>query len=264
MKKRFPRHVLLIALILAWLLIPHYITGIPGYVALAVISGLSVMCFYTTRGWRNPQSVSDKKAKRLRNLCLALSVCVTHLYIPIILISSAKGYHANKVMSIVAIGVFILNWYTYTLFSGKATDNLMNASICFAGGTLGLCYIFLVLENWKGLRPLPWAIALIGCLAVCLISFISSQVPRNKIVYDAGWLGCILIAIVVTVLLNAQFCSERYTVKTYYAYRSSKIGMSCILPDGYEFNYSGCPTPLGGTGKIHQYDGWFHIRFLSE
>ena len=86
----------------------------------------------------------------------------------------------------------------------------------------------------------------------------------QRIVYDAGWVECILTAIIVTVLLNAQFCSKQYTVKTYYADRRSSIGMTCVLEDGHEFNYSGCPTPVGCTGRIKQYDGWFHIQFLSE
>ena len=264
MKKHHIRPILLIIILLAWLLIPHYITGTAGYAALAALSILAILCFYKTRSWQSQRTVSDRSAKHLRNLCLALSIVVIHIYIPIILVALPLGYKANKVMSIIAIGIFMLNWCTYTLFSRKETDNLMNASIYLADGPLCLCFIFLILESWKGLSPFPWVIVIIGCLAICLSAFITSQVPMKKIVYDAGWVGCILIAIIVTVFLNTQFCGEQHTVKTYYADRSTRIGTSCILANGYQFNYSGCPTPVGCTGRINQYDGWFHISFLAE
>ena len=264
MEKQLLKWMLLTMLILAWLLIPRYITGAAGYFALAALSILAILCFYKTRSWQSQRVVSDRSAKHLRNLCLALSIVVIHIYIPIILVALSLGYKANKVMSTIAVGVFILNWYTYPLLSRKKTDNLMNASIYLADGPLCLCFIFLILEDWKGMQPVPWVIAIIGCLAICLGAFMTSQVPRKKIVYDAGWVGCILIAIIATVFLNTQFCGEQHTVKTYYADRSTRIGTSCILSDGYQFNYSGCPTPVGCTGRIKQYDGWFHIRFLSE
>lgn len=265
MKKHHIRPILLIIILLAWLLIPHYITGTAGYAALAALSILTILCFYKTRSWQSQRTVSAQAAIHLELLCLAASICLLIVYLPIILISVASGHDASKALSLIAVGIFAADWYVYTLISKTSTTLLkIETSIYISVACLCLCLIFLFLGQGKGLRPLLWLFAVAGCLAVCLMSYITYHVPKRETVYEVGWGGCIALAAVLTILLNLQFATEQKTTKTYLVQEEGRSGAVCILDDGHKFTYSGCPTPVGCTGRINQYDGWFHISFLAE
>lgn len=265
MKKHHIRPILLIIILLAWLLIPHYITGTAGYAALAALSILTILCFYKTRSWQSQQTVSDKTAKQLSNICLGMTMGLLFISTVIIIISASMRSGPIKVLSLLSSGVFVLEWCIYTVVCRTSKNVLrVEVSLSLAVLDMGACFLFLILEQGKGLRPFLRLIAIIACLAICLMAYITYQVPMKNIVFEVGWGGCIVMAALLTIVLNVQFCSNTYTVETYYVEGNSRSGMTCTLSDNYTFNYHSCPTPVGCTGRINQYDGWFHISFLAE
>ena len=265
MKRKYVRPIVLVAVILAWLLIPHYLTGIPGYVALGVLSVFSVVFFYKTRMWQSDRTVSARTAKRLSNICLGLTMCLIPISYLTILVSTLAGFDVSKVVSVLLSSVFVLEWYIYTVVC-RSTENVrrIEVSLSVTSITIGICMVFLILGQGKGLRPFLRLVAIIACFAVCLIPYITYQVPMKNFVFEVGWFGCVIAAAIITIVLNMQLCSNQYTVETYYVDSGGRTGMTCILSDDYAFNYYRCPTPIGETGSIYQYEGWFHIKFLSE
>ena len=265
MKKKYVRPIALVAVILAWLLIPHYLTGIPGYAALGALSVLSVVFFYKTRMWQSERTVSAKTAKRLSNMCLGLAICLMNISCLTIFVSALMGYDVSKVFSVPLSSVFVLEWYIYTVVC-RTNKNVFRIEVSLYSIFLpmGICLVFQISGQEKGLRPLLWFLAVAACLAVCIMAYITYQAPKREAVFEVGWPSCAVMAVLLTIVLNVQFCSKQYTVETYRAERSGRYGMTCILSDGYTFSYSSCPTPVGCTGRIKQYDGWFHIQFLSE
>ena len=265
MKPNYVRPIALIVVLLAWLLIPHYLTGIPGYAALGALSVLAVVFFYKTRMWQSDRTVSAKTAKRLSNICLGLTMCLIPISYLTILASALAGFDVSKVFSVLLSGVFALEWYIYTVVC-RTTENVrrIEVSLSLTNIAMGICMVFLILGQGKGLRPLLRLVTIIACFAVCIIPYITYQVPMKDFVFEVGWFGCVIAAAIITIVLNMQLCSKQHTVETYYVDSGGRSGMTCILSDEYTFNYYRCPTPVGETGSIYQYDGWFHIKFLSE
>lgn len=264
MKKQYLQHGVLMLAVVSWFFIPHFLTGWPGVGVMAAVSIFCMVFYSKTRSWWPKKTLPDKLANKRATICLAISIAVLFFYCPILLIGVSVGKDPSVILSLVSICLSVMNWHTYTRVgttkpSITKAEGALGAS--FALNTLSCLFIFLRLYGTYD--PFLWLVAVVGCLSVCLLAYITYQVPLRNSIVEIGWPNFVTIAVILTLLINLHFGTSTGKIMNYVALDDGKYGMSCELDNGDTFIYARCPTPVGCTGRIKLHEGWFHIQYVE-
>ena len=129
--------------------------------------------------------------------------------------------------------------------------------------SLMLVLVFVKVQHpCVSIRPIIRVVCICSSLAVCLISCYVNLVKLTSREFECVFVLCMVCAVLLTLYLNVFLDSSSGSVCTYIAFDEYKNATRCTLKNGYDFSYRGCPTPIGCSGRIRQFDGWFNLSYL--
>ncbi len=249
--------------IFAWVLIPHYL---PQGVAVALLIAICCLYWYINSK-HTSSSCINLSVGHLSNVyygCVVAAV-LSATIIPVIVL--LWGY-VNQAVTIIVCLISIVQPILYFLFLTVASKNTS-----FNKKHIWLpTYIHVIPEAVSlsvlcdrfqmGCRPFLWVCFLFVILALMLIGFFSYRLELDDEKSQWIWIHCIAVAFLLTLVLNLQLDTSTGDLKQYTATSIYKRRIVCELEDGHSFSFFGCPTGIGDSGDIFEYDGWFHINYL--
>lgn len=264
MKKQYLQHGVMMLAVVSWFFIPHFFTGWPGVGVMAAVSIFCMVFYSKTRSWWPKKTLPDKLANKRANICLAISCIATLLYFFILLVSAALRKSFFAIVPWISVFLFIMDWITHIrVYENKTASIKVAVSLFLAAVTALSSFYVLYLGIYRLFQPfLPW-ISVIGCLSICLMAYITYQIPLRNSTFEFGWLYCACIAMFLTLLLNFHLGMDKGKIVNYVVVDRERGGMTCEMDTGDTFVYAGCPTPVGCTGRIKLHEGWFHIQYVE-
>lgn len=256
--------IVLFCVFFAWIFIPHYL---PKSVAMIVLFVVCILCWYLSskhRCYLQKNKFANKDVGVVVYVYLITSL-ISAVILPLILLLLGKR---SQTVTIAACFIAILQPTTYIAFL-MVTDHeeylkkrrvwlpLYFHIIPEVASIHVLCRYYQM-----GFRPVLWALFLISSLTLSLIGLFSYQIKLDNSKIKLLGLHCAAVAVLLTFTLNLQLDGATGRPVTYTASHVYKRKMVCELEDGHSFSYAGCPTPVGDSGTILVYDGWFNISYV--